>query len=593
MAGIAASLATPGVAWSSVPPPRPFAPEAITGGTGVDCLTFTPDGGTALLDIEGSHSSTIAISRRTADGWSLPRTASFSGRWVDHDPAVAPDGSYLIFTSNRPDTAGGPALHGGHLWRVDRSAKGWSVPTRLPDEVNFGPNIYAPGIAANGDLFFLSKDNPSHDFHLYRAAWRSGHYLEPVQLHLGPADGHELDPAIAPDESFIVFDANYAGRNEPDHLYIAFADGDHWSNPIDLGDTLDRLQPWGSHLGSDGHTLYFTSDAPLVPGGKRANHIWSVDLASRLHAQRGDGEAMARVFAPGVISGAANDAAATFAPDGKTVYFFRSNGQDYDIMTSRFDGARWSQPVIASFSGHWRDLEPAMAPDGSYLIFASSRPIDDSGKAIDGHWGGQVHPGRGGHLWRVDRRGDGWSTPALLPDTVNRFDSTFSPAIAADGSLYFMAATGPGGHFQLYCSQLKNGEYRAPELLPFSAGQYGGADPAVAPDQSFIVFGSNRPPTPAYDSYAFIAFRTRGHWGDPVPLPSAVNSLGGIDELRLGPDGHTLYLTSNHVVPPDYPKTDGSSAAGLRQMQSWNEGQDNIWVFDLGPWLEHLRNAGR
>src|SRR6185437_4287028 len=303
MAGIAASLATPGVAWSSVPPPRPFAPEAITGGTGVDCLTFTPDGGTALLDIEGSHSSTIAISRRTADGWSLPRTASFSGRWVDHDPAVAPDGSYLIFTSNRPDTAGGPALHGGHLWRVDRSAKGWSVPTRLPDEVNFGPNIYAPGIAANGDLFFLSKDNPSHDFHLYRAAWRSGHYLEPVQLHLGPADGHELDPAIAPDESFIVFDANYAGRNEPDHLYIAFADGDHWSNPIDLGDTLDRLQPWGSHLGSDGHTLYFTSDAPLVPGGKRANHIWSVDLASRLHAQRGDGEAMARVFAPGVISG--------------------------------------------------------------------------------------------------------------------------------------------------------------------------------------------------------------------------------------------------------------------------------------------------
>ena len=76
----------------------------------------------------------------------------------------------------------------------------------------------------------------------------------------------------------------------------------------------------------------------------------------------------ATVFGEGVISGPANDAAATFMPDGRTVYFFRSNGQDYDIMTSRFDGARWSQPLIASFSGHWRDLEPAMAPDGSYLI---------------------------------------------------------------------------------------------------------------------------------------------------------------------------------------------------------------------------------
>lgn len=300
--------------------------------------------------------------------------------------------------------------------------------------------------------------------------------------------------------------------------------------------------------------------------------------------------AQPRVFAPGVVSGPASDAAATFTPDGRTVYFFRSNGDDSDIMTSRFDGARWSQPVIAPFSGHWRDLEPAMAPDGSYLIFASSRPIDGSGKPIDGHWGGQLHPGRGGHLWRVNRQGDGWSAPILLPDTVNRFDSTFSPAIAADGSLCFMAATAPGGHFQLYFSQFANGHYRTPELLPFSAGEYGGVDPALAPDQSFIVFGSNRPPTPPRDSYAFIAFRTQGHWGEPIPLPPQVNDLGGIDELRLGPDGHTLYVTSNHVVPAEYPKTDGSSVAGLRQMQSWNDGQNNIWVFDLGPWLEHLRH---
>ena len=300
-----------------------------------------------------------------------------------------------------------------------------------------------------------------------------------------------------------------------------------------------------------------------------------------------------KIFGPGVISGPANDAAATFTPDGRTVYFFRANGADYDIMTSHLAGNRWSQPEIAPFSGHWRDLEPTMAPDGSYLIFASSRPIDGSGKPIDGHWGGQVHAGRGGHLWRVNRQGDGWSKPALLPDTVNRFDSTFSPAIAADGSLYFMAATAPGGHFQLYYSQRKHGEYRRPELLPFSAGQYGGVDPAVAPDQSFIVYGTNRPPTPGHDSYAFIVYRTHGRWGDPIPLPPAVNSLGGITELRLGPDGHTLYLTSNHVVPPEYPKTDRSSQTGLQQMQTWNDGQDNIWMVDLAPWLERARRSDR
>ena len=294
-----------------------------------------------------------------------------------------------------------------------------------------------------------------------------------------------------------------------------------------------------------------------------------------------------QVFAPGIISGPANDAAATFSPDGKTVLFFRSNGDDYDIMVSRLHGGRWSHPMLAPFSGHWRDLEPAMAPDGSYLIFASSRPIDGSDKPIDGHWGGELHPGRGGHLWRVSRRGGHWGAPTLLPATVNRFDSTFSPAIAADGSLYFMAAAGSDGHFRLYCSAFKDGRYGTPELLPFSAGPYGGVDPAIAPDQSFIVFASNRPPTPPHDSYVFIAFRIHGEWGEPIALGPAVNGLGAIDELRLGPDGHTLYLTSNHIVPPQYPKTTTSTLAGLRQMQSWNDGNDNIWSVDLSPWLMH------
>lgn len=304
------------------------------------------------------------------------------------------------------------------------------------------------------------------------------------------------------------------------------------------------------------------------------------------------------LFAPGVVSGPANDDAATFTPDGRTVYFFRSNGEDYDIMVSHFVGKRWSRPTIAPFSGHWRDLEPVMAPDGSYLIFASSRPVTKGGKPLDGHWGGKVHPGRGGNLWRVNREGGGWSNPVRLPDTVNRVDSTFSPAIAADGSLYFMAATAPGGHFQLYCSHFRNGQYETPQLLPFSAGKYGGADPAIAPDQSFIVFSSNRPPTPANDFYVFIAFQRDGHWSQPVPLGPEVNGFSVADELRLGPDGHTLYLSSNHVVPPTYPQTVKSSEARLDQMQNWNDGNDNIWMFDLTPLLDahHLaagtRNTG-
>jgi hypothetical protein len=52
--------------------------------------------------------------------------------------------------------------------------------------------------------------------------------------------------------------------------------------------------------------------------------------------------------------------------------------------------------------------------------------------------GGKVYPGRGGNLWKVSRQGAGWDEAMRLPATVNSMTATFSPSIAADGSLYFM-----------------------------------------------------------------------------------------------------------------------------------------------------------
>ena len=238
--------------------PRVFAPGEISSAAGVDCATFMPDGKTVFFHQQPWSIGMIMVSHKTGGHWSTPGIASFSGVWSDHDPALSPDGSFMVFASNRPDAPGGAPLHGGHLWRVDRTADGWSAPARLPDTVNFGTYIFAPSIAANGDLYFQSRDNPSHQFHLYRSAWRDRHYQKSVRLALMPDGMHELDPAIAPDGSFIVFDAGKNGSDQPDHLYIAFREGDGWGRAIDLGDAIDAYQPWGAHMGPDGTTLYFT-----------------------------------------------------------------------------------------------------------------------------------------------------------------------------------------------------------------------------------------------------------------------------------------------------------------------------------------------
>lgn len=92
-----------------------------------------------------------------------------------------------------------------------------------------------------------------------------------------------------------------------------------------------------------------------------------------------------------------------FSPDGKTVYFTHADGDKRTIMVSHRRHGVWSKPKAAAFPVQWRDIEPAMALDGSYLLFVSNRPSTDGGKVLDGFWGGQVHPGKGGNLWRVDR----------------------------------------------------------------------------------------------------------------------------------------------------------------------------------------------
>lgn len=291
------------------------------------------------------------------------------------------------------------------------------------------------------------------------------------------------------------------------------------------------------------------------------------------------------VFGPGVISGGANETSPVFTPDGNTVYFTRSNSTDNVLLESHRKGDSWTEPTIAPFSGQWRDLEASMAPDGSYLIFASSRPVPETGKQPDGFWGGTIHVGRGGNLWRVDRTKDGWSQPRHLPATVNRNGSTFGPSIAANGDLYLTDMADGSKHSHLYYAEYKDGDYAAPQPMPFTDPRWSDVDEAVAPDGSFMVFCSNRPPTPAQQLDLFIVFRKDGKWGEPQHLPDSINHLGGIIEARLSPDAHTLYFASGYEAPVSYPKDAGAAAKNLKGIESWNNGNYNIWQVDLTPYL--------
>jgi hypothetical protein len=278
-------------AQSSAPDtPQVFAPGVISGPANEDSAAFTPDGDTVLFDRINWPNAAIMVSHRVNGAWSTPTVAPFSGQWLDHDPAMAPDGSFLIFSSNRPDHEGDSALDavmadgkvrsgsGGHLWRVDRKGDGWGQPVRLPDTVNSSSRTYAPAVAADGSVYF-QRPGEDDDFRLFRSQYRHGTYLPPVPVLLGDASAHKLDPAVAPDESFIVFDANFGGKDDPDRLYIAFRDGKGWGKPVDLGKNINVKGPWGSHLSPDHRTLYFSSTRSLPVHYPRTLEQAQADIA--------------------------------------------------------------------------------------------------------------------------------------------------------------------------------------------------------------------------------------------------------------------------------------------------------------------------
>ena len=259
------------------PEPEVVGPGVISGPSNDADANLTPDGRTLVFSRDGA----ILQSERTPAGWSTPHVAPFSGRWMDAQPTLAPDGSALVFVSNRPLAEGDAKHPSGNLWRVERRGGGWGEPVHLPAVVNRGASIWGPSIAGDGSLYFMDRVGGKGPFKLWRAQRRDGAWLEPVPQSLGDPAMQQVDPTVAPDESFIVFSAKHPDTEEHERLYIAFREGAGWSAAIDLGApvNLEGNDSNESRLAPDGRTLYFTSDRQTPTHWPRTSAQAEADLA--------------------------------------------------------------------------------------------------------------------------------------------------------------------------------------------------------------------------------------------------------------------------------------------------------------------------
>ena len=314
----------------------------------------------------------------------------------------------------------------------------------------------------------------------------------------------------------------------------------------------------------------------------RAGLLAAVLPGGRAHAQAALPAPV--IFEPGVISGPANDGAPTFSPDGKMLLFERSNNSWSLILDSHLTGERWSKPEIAAFSGPSSDQQPCFSPDGTCIVYASSRisvtdaPRSTPVKLVT-------------HLWKAERTDLGWSEPAELPNTVNITSRVFKPSIAANGDLYFMAEDGSGGAnpaWRLYRSAFVHGTYETATPLSFSDGKFPDVDPAIAPDQSYIVFSSKGRRAPEDQEHLFTAFRDGGKWGAVTPIRYDGDNWGGDDgEAQISRDGRTLYFISSRSQPIHRLRKRAEMLEDFARLETWDNGNTNVWTLPLEPYLKH------
>jgi ankyrin repeat protein len=246
--------------------PEIFAPEIVSYDNSQEFAgTFAPDGTEFFFTRRKYFSSgsmpnpqRIWHMKLEKTGWTIPKLAPFTYDIFEFEPHISPDGNKLFFGSERPKPGTSEPNRRADIWVVEKTGDGWGEPYYLDPVVNNEMPMYVTA-TLEGTIYYTGNLSRG----IYRSRFVDGEYTEPERLpdeinHL--YSGH---PYIAPDESYIIFDARpRTNIMKNDDLYVSFRNkGGSWTEAVRIDEPVSSSSvEICASVSSDGKYLFFKSN---------------------------------------------------------------------------------------------------------------------------------------------------------------------------------------------------------------------------------------------------------------------------------------------------------------------------------------------